>query len=765
MGVNSLSDLNSYGNEQITLTDDRDFGVTITGDLNSSNAINASEGDTLSLVWNQTLSSIVSADSSNNVSIEVDFSAAIGPQFNWGSLPAGVTSSEPQTDVYKVVGIQNVTDFNTVLTGATCEIVDQEAAFAYTVKVIYDVGAGAVTYTTTNNITITTTYQELNVPATAWSGTQTMGTTVNLTGDATVTDTETGASATYTAKVKVKTSEITSLTSTGSGGSASSATESLTTLNVDQNTSVVAGETITQLNSGATGKVIQSTTTATSMILESVSGTFTTNSADTLTGSTSGALSRYVTSISTDGTGQTTRTITGTLTQVNSHFADLSTVLSTGYGSGTTTIIIRYELVNNLSGVNSTGSQTGDVVQLIAWTNDSLNRAYTENTINTNIFSSNPPQITAAVDSTFGDGSYKVRLNVQDAYANPYSGGYGTTRNRHGWFRDSGSGSVQAYQILEKTDTVSNLNTWLSSNIEYIPPPAESGNQTISLTLYRTSGGGGEVVPTTSITVQGTANAAAVSGAGTTTYSLGQTSAQSITDNMRFFLACDVLIVAGGGHGGHGNSTSDGAGGGGAGELTYVRNNSLFTGGRDGLTTFDITVGDAASSWNGTPTYGYSAVETNSHGTNIIKAMNGGQGGTAHTGPGGAGAAGGNGGGGGYGTTPGAGGAVSQGGMDGNITSYLNATPSTPSALIDLHEVGNAAESSGGLGGDGGGQSYTTDISGSSVTYAYPGKGGNQPGTKYSTIGSGGHGGEDGSNTGRTAGQNGVVIIKLYEFS
>ena len=63
---------------------------------------------------------------------------------------------------------------------------------------------------------------------------------------------------------------------------------------------VVKGETITQANSGATGVVKQNLTSSTSLKLVSVNGTFTTNSADTLSGSTSGALSAYPTVVDAD---------------------------------------------------------------------------------------------------------------------------------------------------------------------------------------------------------------------------------------------------------------------------------------------------------------------------------------------------------------------------------------------------------------------------------------------------------------------------------
>ena len=69
-------------------------------------------------------------------------------------------------------------------------------------------------------------------------------------------------------------------------------------LTLNSAVTVVKGETITQANSGATGEVKADVTSNTSITLVNVTGTFTTNAADTLSGSTSGALSTYPTSTS-----------------------------------------------------------------------------------------------------------------------------------------------------------------------------------------------------------------------------------------------------------------------------------------------------------------------------------------------------------------------------------------------------------------------------------------------------------------------------------
>ena len=82
MGSSSFSDLNTFGNEMVSFTDDRAYAVTITGAVNDSNAINANEGDTLSFLWNQTLTELISPvalPSTANLTIEVNVSSAVAP--------------------------------------------------------------------------------------------------------------------------------------------------------------------------------------------------------------------------------------------------------------------------------------------------------------------------------------------------------------------------------------------------------------------------------------------------------------------------------------------------------------------------------------------------------------------------------------------------------------------------------------------------------------------------------------------------------------
>jgi hypothetical protein len=66
-----------------------------------------------------------------------------------------------------------------------------------------------------------------------------------------------------------------------------------TTFTLNAAKSLADGEILTQLNSGATATVVGATSSSTSVVVANITGVWTTNSGDTITGSTTGALSTY----------------------------------------------------------------------------------------------------------------------------------------------------------------------------------------------------------------------------------------------------------------------------------------------------------------------------------------------------------------------------------------------------------------------------------------------------------------------------------------
>jgi hypothetical protein len=660
MATDSFSTLNTYGDEMVQFTDDRAFKVTIVGSLTETNSINIAEGDTISFLWDQTVSELISPTSTSNLTLQIDLSAALAPQFAWGTLPAGVTTSVVSADIHQVTGILSIGDLNQILTNASAELVDQEANFVYTTKVLYTpIGGSLTTYTTTNTCTVTQVYPEISVPATPWTGDAIEGLTKAITNEASVLDAETGTAATYTFTVSINSSRVSGIASSGSGGSATSAT--------------VGADLV--------------------------------------------------------------RTITGTKTQVNSHLDSLVLTLTSTFGA----LLISYKCTNVLSGVISTGTSTGSVIELPAFLNVPSTIGYSKNTRSSDVFTT--LAVNPDVDTYYGDSTYKVRLYVggdhltatlsgeagltagelvtqantgatgiqqvdtlpswavftlsgnasfggnetiyQDGtgatgYAvlptstattvqvevlsgtfntsgNLRNGPSGTSKGVYpvsivagastnttltlksvtgtwnttaantitgsvsgahsvyvstinstttgdetnsentdniGWLQDEtvrSTGDGRAYHMIEKTASIADLTTWLQSHINYVPIPNDTGSNTVSLKLYRTNG---TLIKTTSeVTMTGSGTRSVV-GAGTTTYERGNftPSAIAITDDDRFFLKTDLLVVGAGGDGGSAIALSGqvpgppaepqtaGGGGGGAGEYTYITRAKFFNG-------------------------------------------------------------------------------------------------------------------------------------------------------------------------------------------
>ena len=403
-------------------------------------------------------------------------------------------------------------------------------------------------------------------------------------------------------------------------------------------------------------------------------------------------------------------------------------------GIGANPTDITFELTNNLSGVVSNGTMTGLLCETLNGfsSGSTTTRTYTENTINTNLFASGPPVVSPFVESTFGDGTYKVIVNA---------GTNGRLR------ADTTSTPTSSVSL---TDTTANLNTWLANNIQYIPDAGTSSTQNMSIEIQRTNG---FVIDNDPFDATGTANPGALPEEG-----IFDANFQiiDITDNIRFFLKVDVLLVGAGGWGGEvsGGTPTFAAGGGGAGGTLFFEDIPIFdtNTGIEKIRSyggFVLNPGQAGSSAFLEDYTGNTVVSA------LAEAKGGGAGGNGGFNPGIAGVNGGfGGGGGGY---NGAGGSA--------VANVVASGMGTP--VSNRTGAGQQA-SQPAPGGDGGGSTgYTSDISGTSVTYGYAGPGGGSLTTLFTTPGSGGHG-QSKSNTnviidGQTSGQAGKAIVRIYQ--
>tara|TARA_R110000824_G_scaffold116007_4_gene267282 strand:+ start:1952 stop:3937 length:1986 start_codon:yes stop_codon:yes gene_type:complete len=409
-------------------------------------------------------------------------------------------------------------------------------------------------------------------------------------------------------------------------------------------------------------------------------------------------------------------------------------------GNPTATTDIVFTLTNVQSGVVSTGTMAGFECEYIDGFSTGPNATYGENNISTlfvygvgNVV----PVVNSNLTTAYGDATYKVTV----------------TPGSEGRLRLSGNIEPEA-TFITRTDTITNLNSWLgvgNPGIQYIPDAGVHSTQAMNIKIERTTG---HVIQSINFSVTGVPNASALPEEG-----LYTNATITNSDNLRFFLKADILLVGNGGSGGIGKwngsqATTGGGGGAGAGSVVEVIDSNLFK------NQFALTQAQVSTTYGGNQSVVWSTVPTFA-----IKAAAyaGGAGGTIDidTGDGNSGGQGG-------------GGAAPSGqGGSGNYNSETFSNLTGTSTTINIQNgLNSTSVASGGSGYGGGGSGHTSSISGSSVTYAVAGP----PGDDYINTfpatstgpGSGGKGGAAPASSGaaNTAGINGttgVAYIRIYQ--
>jgi hypothetical protein len=459
--------------------------------------------------------------------------------------------------------------------------------------------------------------------------------------------------------------------------------------------------------------------------------------------------------------GQRKLTIIGTKTNVQ-NVIDSITLNPTA--NSDVSYVFNYDLTNATSGKVTSSSANATVQALVEIDNIGLDRAYTENAVTTNLFSSNPPTISSALS----DPSYTVRFDITTF----------NNTNSDGWLIDNSTNSVPA-KFITYTGNQAQVDTWLASNVRYVPPASISTQQQLKVTLTSASQG----TDISYFKINGTADATPVAGTGVLTYTSNTTNV-SFTDAQKYFLKCDVLVIGAGGVGGTALPTETGVfaacagGGGGAGALLHGVNVDLLAKAEGNL---DFTVGQVGS---GT---GNSVIEANAVSSIYATCLKGGDGGDGKDDDG---------------DTGGQGGGAS-GGYDGSSVYPVRGSGTTPTYSITAYTGGSITTQSidgfdqtnqpakdpfdGALGAPYNptdtGNLYETDISGSNQYYCAGGWGGESIPTADwpsrsipspgSYVGSGGAGESiERTNTtpstinkeGRSDGQDGIIILKLYSY-
>lgn len=136
--MNSLEQLNGFGNEQITYTDDRPFGVNaVTNGLPTTNTEVRATIPVDFSNFGVIIKSIFSADdtTSDHVTLTFDFTGAIAPTVTWPTAPNNVVFSEPTPGVFVATKIQTAGDYQFILDTVEILATTQNVDFSYTVSV------------------------------------------------------------------------------------------------------------------------------------------------------------------------------------------------------------------------------------------------------------------------------------------------------------------------------------------------------------------------------------------------------------------------------------------------------------------------------------------------------------------------------------------------------------------------------------------------------------------------------------------------------
>ena len=202
MSTNSLAELNTHSDTEVTATDDRTYSLSYTT-ATSTATVNKSEGDTFNplATFNGSFTDIQSIDNTGTgISIEIDLSNnPRNDQFSFGTLPSGVVLTS-SSGVFTVTKIYNKTDYATLLANASLILQDVETNFTFTVKVEYPNTSNPalrVSDTQTVSLNITSTFDELEVP-TIFASYQENDSSVTVNSGINILDTESPATTTYT---------------------------------------------------------------------------------------------------------------------------------------------------------------------------------------------------------------------------------------------------------------------------------------------------------------------------------------------------------------------------------------------------------------------------------------------------------------------------------------------------------------------------------------------------------------------------------------
>ena len=135
--MNSLTQLNTYGQTQLTYTDDRNAAVIFDRATGTNQSITTAVGQTHYAVPGIEITEIIKPDSLN-IYYEIDVGSVSGASVSWASLPSGVTLNNLGSGKYRITNIDTVEQWTAIKSPAVLIPSGWEDDFSYTTSIKYD---------------------------------------------------------------------------------------------------------------------------------------------------------------------------------------------------------------------------------------------------------------------------------------------------------------------------------------------------------------------------------------------------------------------------------------------------------------------------------------------------------------------------------------------------------------------------------------------------------------------------------------------------
>lgn len=495
---NSLTELNTFAATNVINGDDRPYSITWSANTASNVSISTTEDGAVTLTTGVDLVDAVSVPS-GNITYNINL-ANVGANavLTWPALPLGVASTQAG-NVYAITGVFDGTTWNTAK-NATLIFKDREANYSFTSNVVYPNVANTANFDSksyTTNVTITSSHAELSNPSSFYWDEDT---SVAITGYPQITDAY-STNDTYTIVITPNVAAaVTSLvTSTTIANSLNAGTKALTLSGTKSNVNIALGNitlnpakdyvTTFNLNYSLTNPISNVNTQVNQTALIGVTENELSNPSsftwdedvpkvitgypqiiDAYTGAgtysivitpnvAAAVLSMTTSSNVTNSFNSSTKafTMSGTKTAVNT---GLGNVTMTPYPDYITSFNLNYSLTNPISSLNTQVNQTALIGNTSA--DFTMTNAY-------NFAEDQATQLVYAVEDLDGTASSYTMLVGQTAGTNGVIIINGV---------NAGVGNVGNL-------TTSNVSTFNSGNVTFIPYADSTSNVALTVNVYK----------------------------------------------------------------------------------------------------------------------------------------------------------------------------------------------------------------------------------------------------------------------------------------